>query len=84
MRGHERNSQIDEQLIGRRGRPSFGRESQLRFGFSREPEDELRLFRDLAARGLLPVEAWRLETAPTWDRPFTDLRAERARVLGLG
>jgi len=54
------------------------------FGFSREPEDELRLFRDLAARGLLPVEAWRLETAPTWDRPFTDLRAERARVLGLG
>lgn len=48
------------------------------FGFSREPGDELRLHRRLAAEGLVPVEAWCLEPRAVWDRPFADLRAARA------
>ncbi|MCA9607537.1 MAG: ferrochelatase [Myxococcales bacterium] len=50
------------------------------FAFSREPEAELRLHRRLAVEHLLPVEAWRLEPRPVWDRPFADLRAAEARV----
>ncbi len=54
------------------------------FGFSREPEDEARLFRDLAARGLLPVAAWEGAPRASWDRPFYELRAERAAALSRG
>jgi hypothetical protein len=53
------------------------------FGFSRSPEDEARLFRDLAERGLVPLEAWRFDAVPRWDLPFAELREERARELGL-
>lgn len=53
------------------------------FGFSREPADEERLHKDLAERGLVPVEAWRMDATPTWNRPFSKLREERARALGL-
>jgi hypothetical protein len=53
------------------------------FGFSRTPEDEERLFRDLAERGLLPLEAWRADAAPAWNRDYAALRDERARALGL-
>lgn len=53
------------------------------FGFSREPEAELRLHRDLAARDLVPVRAWELEPTPVWDRPFADEREARARALDL-
>ncbi|MEM9071062.1 MAG: ferrochelatase [Myxococcota bacterium] len=52
------------------------------FGFSREPDDERRLFRDLAAQDLIPVKGWQANPSPVWDRPFQELRAERARVLG--
>ncbi|MBX3270910.1 MAG: ferrochelatase [Sandaracinaceae bacterium] len=48
------------------------------FGFSRGPTEELRLHRALAREGLLPVEGWRLDAVPVWDRPFADLRAARA------
>ncbi|HEY8376846.1 MAG TPA: hypothetical protein VIK91_10170 [Nannocystis sp.] len=60
-------------------------EGQVRnpFPFSREPEAEAQLLRDLARRGLLPVEAWDPGAAPRWDRPYADLRVERARALGL-
>lgn len=60
-------------------------EGQVRnpFPFSREPADEALLLRDLAAARLVPVEAWDPAAAPRWDRPFADLRAERARALGL-
>lgn len=60
-------------------------EGQVRnpFPFSREPADEALLLRDLAARGLVPVEAWDPAAAPRWDRPYADLRIERARALGL-
>jgi hypothetical protein len=53
------------------------------FGFSRQPAAELALHRELAARGLVPVEAWSPCPAARWDRPFDDLRAEVARELGL-
>jgi len=54
------------------------------FGFSREPEAEIRLHRALAREGLLPVETWRLDAQPVWDRPFAQLRRQRAVALGLG
>ncbi|MEM9454886.1 MAG: ferrochelatase [Myxococcota bacterium] len=54
------------------------------FGFSREPDAEIALHRRLAAEGLLPVEAWRVDTRPRWDRPFAELRRQRAVALGLG
>lgn len=53
------------------------------FGFSREPEDELRLFRDLAERELLPVRAWETDPPLDWERPYLALREERAGALGL-
>jgi hypothetical protein len=53
------------------------------FAFSREPDDELALFGDLAVRGLVPVEAWNADGAFTWDRPYADLRCDRALALGL-
>lgn len=59
------------------------------FRFSREPQAEARLHRALVAEGLVPVEAWKLEPTPVWDRPFAELRearaarAQEARV-GLG
>ena len=53
------------------------------FGFSREPADELALHRLLAREGLVPVEAWRLDASPRWDRPFQELRREQAARLGL-
>lgn len=60
-------------------------EGQVRnpFPFSREPEAEALLLRDLAAGGLLPVEAWDAAARPRWDRPYADLRVERAAALGL-
>lgn len=53
------------------------------FPFSREPVAEAALMLDLAARRLLPVEAWDPDAAPRWDRPWAELRIERARCLGL-
>lgn len=52
------------------------------FGFSREPEDERRLFLEMAARDLLPVRTWDPDATPVWDRPFAELRAEVAREIG--
>ncbi|MCA9707587.1 MAG: aldo/keto reductase [Myxococcales bacterium] len=54
------------------------------FGFSREPEAEIALHQSLAADGLLPVEAWRVDAQPRWDRPYAELRRQRALALGLG
>jgi hypothetical protein len=53
------------------------------FGFSREPEDEKRLMRDLADRGLLPVETWDEDAVPRWDRDYGPLREARAHALGI-
>lgn len=53
------------------------------FAFSREPEEELSLYRDLAAQGLIPVRAWTFDEPPVWDRSFAEEREARARALGL-
>lgn len=53
------------------------------FAFSREPGDELRLHRDLAERGLIPVESWRPDAVPRWQRPYRQLREQRACALGI-
>lgn len=53
------------------------------FGFSREPAAEIALHRHLAREGLLPVEAWRVDARPRWDRPYSRLRTEAAARLGL-
>jgi len=54
------------------------------FPFSREPDDELPLYRLLAERGDVPVEAWRLDPRPDASRDFDALRQDAASSLGLG
>lgn len=54
------------------------------FGFRRDPEAETQLYRHLARGGHLPVETWRWDGAPAWDRPYADDRLEQALALGLG
>ncbi|MEM7152217.1 MAG: ferrochelatase [Myxococcota bacterium] len=54
------------------------------FGFSREPAAEITLHEHLAVEGLLPLEAWRVDAVPRWNRPFASLRREAAQGLGLG
>ena len=53
------------------------------FPFSREPEEELELYRLLAERGWVPVEAWRLDARPDASRDFDALREQVAQSLGL-
>jgi hypothetical protein len=53
------------------------------FPFSREPEDELVLYRDLSARGFIPVRAWRVDATPDCSRDFDAFREARAKALGL-
>lgn len=60
-----------------------GGEARNPFGFSREPEDELRLFRDLAERELLPIRAWETDPPLDWSPSYLTLREERAEALGL-
>jgi hypothetical protein len=54
------------------------------FPFSREPDDELLLYRLLAERGDVPVEVWRLDASPDASRDFDALRQDAAESLGLG
>lgn len=54
------------------------------FVFSRDPGDELRLHRQLAARRLIPVRAWELDATPIWDRPFQAEREALALALQDG
>jgi len=53
------------------------------FAFSREPDDELALYRGLAERGCVPVEAWRQNATPDASRDFDDAREQVANDLGL-
>lgn len=53
------------------------------FGFSREPEDELRLHRQLASEGAVPVEAWRLDGRARWDADPYRARERAAERLEL-
>ena len=61
-----------------------GAGSRNPFSFSRDPEGELALYRRLAARGCIPVEAWRLDAQPDASRDFDTLREQVADSLGLG
>lgn len=60
-----------------------GNQFRNAFGFRREPHNETTLFLDLAKQGLIPVEAWRSDATPSWQKPYVRLREERARALGL-
>jgi hypothetical protein len=53
------------------------------FPFSRDPNDELPLYRLLAERGIVPVETWRRDAQPDAARDFDALRQDAARSLGL-
>ncbi|NVB37586.1 ferrochelatase [Pseudenhygromyxa sp. WMMC2535] len=63
-------------------------EARNPFPFSREPEAEIRLHRELARRDLIPAPAWdmdalELDWSTRWRVPFQDRRVEVARELGL-
>ncbi|MBW1831779.1 MAG: hypothetical protein JRJ10_08795 [Deltaproteobacteria bacterium] len=51
------------------------------FSFSRQADDELSLYRLLAERGDVPVEAWRLDARPDANRDFDKVRDEAAGLL---
>ena len=53
------------------------------FPFSREPEEELSLYRLLAQKASVPVEAWRLDAQPDASRDFDALREDVAASLGF-
>lgn len=53
------------------------------FPFSREPNDELALYRLLAERGDVPLQAWRLDARPDAGRDFDALRQDAAASLGF-
>ena len=53
------------------------------YSFSREPEEEAELFRALAVRSMIPVEAWRPRPKGRWDQDYRALRAELSKELGL-
>jgi len=53
------------------------------FPFSREPEEELSLYRLLAERNCVPVEAWQLDAQADASRDFDALREDVAASLGL-
>ena len=85
-RGHELLALIAQDD---RKYPSLPRdEARNPFPFSREPAAELRLHRELAKRGLIPVPAWdlgatSLDWGNRWREPFADRRVEVAAELGL-
>ncbi len=54
------------------------------FAFSRSPEHEGQLMRDLAARSWIPAPGWTKAMAPQWNRPYATMRERRARSLGIG
>ena len=54
------------------------------FGFSREPDAEMAIHRDLARSATIPVEAWRWDATPRWRANFAELRRARAVALGYG
>lgn len=51
------------------------------FVFSREPDDEYRLFIALAYTGHIPVPTWSMSEACIYDKPFDQLRVEMADAL---
>ncbi len=65
-----------------------GDEPRNPFPFTREPEAEIRLHRELARRDLIPVPTWEgdplaCDWSTRWRIAFADRRVEVARELGL-
>jgi hypothetical protein len=60
-----------------------GPDARNPFSFSRDPDDELILYRRLAELGCVPVEAWRIDATPDASRDFDALREHVAESLGL-
>jgi hypothetical protein len=63
-------------------------EARNPFPFSREPAAEVRLHRELARRGAIPVPTWdagalSLDWSTRWREPYAERRVEVARELGL-
>jgi hypothetical protein len=81
----ERGNELAQAI--RRGNPRYpvlpDRAWRNPFEFSREPEHEIALHRDLAARDQIPVAAWRADANPNWRADATRSRVERARALGI-
>ena len=46
------------------------------FTFSREPAEEAHLLTQLSRHQLLPLEAWKGDALPIWDKPFERLREQ--------
>lgn len=53
------------------------------FPFSREPEQELDLYRLLVERDAIPVPAWERDATPDASKDFDSLRKDTAERLGL-
>ena len=53
------------------------------FPFSREPEEELSLYRMLAEKNCVPVRAWQVDAPADASRDYDDLREDVAASLGL-
>jgi len=60
-----------------------GSGSRNPFPFVRTPDEELTLYRGLANRGHIPVEAWRIDAKPDYSRDFDAIREGAAEHLGL-
>jgi hypothetical protein len=65
-----------------------GDEPRNPFPFSREPDDEIRLHRELARRDLIPVPTWIADAdardwSTRWRIPFADRRVAVASEFGL-
>lgn len=65
--------------------PRLGADVDARnpFGFLREPPEETRLLRTLAAEGAVPVRAWSLQPEARWEGAYSERREEVARALGF-
>ena len=46
------------------------------FAFSRQPTEEAHLLTQLSRRQLLPLEAWKGNAIPVWNKPFERLREQ--------
>ncbi len=79
-RGHELLALIeaDDQKYPRLRTPA----PRNPFGFSREPEAERAIHRELANRGLIPVPTWDPQAVPQWQDDYAQIRCEHARALG--
>ena len=53
------------------------------FSFSREPDEERALHRELARRDQIPLRAWDVDAEPRCDRHFQELRRVCAAEIGV-